>query len=248
MEARTMNKVTTRLRHEVKMRNVSVSRIEILSPNIRAITFKGESLSDFYSPSFEDHVKLIVETRDGAAVRRDYTPRKYRADTQELTLEIGIHDHGLGSDWARHARLGDAAVIAGPKGSLMIPKDYDWHLLVGDLTALPAIHRRLEELPSESKVIVRLLISEAADQRVIELGPSMELQWFTKPIELIRSVKGLKVPSGIGFAWCAGEAALMSEIKTILVDEKALAPDLMKIGVYWKSGDPGYHTNLVRPD
>jgi NADPH-dependent ferric siderophore reductase len=42
--------------------------------------------------------------------------------------------------------------IGGPRGSFIVPMDLDWHLLVGDATALPAIARRLSELPASATV------------------------------------------------------------------------------------------------
>ena len=50
--------------------------------------------------------------------------------------------------------MGDRVLVGGPRGSFVVPADYDWHLLVGDPTALPAIRRRLEELPAGTRVTV----------------------------------------------------------------------------------------------
>lgn len=52
----------------------------------------------------------------------------------------------------------------GPRGSFVVPLEYDWHLLVGDESALPAIARRLEELPPGKPVIA--LIEAAAEAAV----------------------------------------------------------------------------------
>ena len=41
------------------------------------------------------------------------------------------------------AFVGQWVGIAGPRGSLVIPTGFDWHWLIGDETALPAIARRL---------------------------------------------------------------------------------------------------------
>ena len=43
---------------------------------------------------------------------------------------------------------------------MVIPLAYDWHLLIGDETALPAITRRLVELPAHAIPIVVLELAE----------------------------------------------------------------------------------------
>ncbi|HWW70296.1 MAG TPA: siderophore-interacting protein, partial [Duganella sp.] len=137
-----------RVRHELKPREVTVSEVRQLAPNFVSVTFKGESLHDFVSLSYDDHVKFILHDAAGERVMRDYTPRRYDRDARELTLEFALHTEGHMTDWARQARVGQHAVIGGPKGSMIIPADYTWQILAGDATALPAIRRRLDELPA----------------------------------------------------------------------------------------------------
>ena len=100
-----------RVRHDLKMRDVEVVRIDRLSPGFAAITFKGEALADFISLSFDDHVKFMFDGADGQQVRRDYTPRRFDREARELTLEFALHGHGGAAEWARNASVGQRAVI-----------------------------------------------------------------------------------------------------------------------------------------
>ena len=140
-----------RVRHELKRRDLQVVRVETLSPHFRSITFGGEALADFISASFDDHVKFMLDSDGAEPVRRDYSPRRYDATAGELTIEFALHGEGRTAAWAAQAAPGQRATIGGPRGSFIIPTDYAWHLLVGDETALPAIHRRLEELPTGTR-------------------------------------------------------------------------------------------------
>ena len=105
-------------------------------------------------PRCEDHVKRFFP--DGAApaggeqpmAGRDYTPRRYDAASNTLEVDFVLHDAGPATRWATQAAVGQAMSIGGPRGSFIIPTTFDWHLLAGDDTALPAIGRRLAELPS----------------------------------------------------------------------------------------------------
>lgn len=153
-----------RVRHELKLRDLKVARVEPLSPGFVAITFRGEALADFVSMSFDDHVKFFFDDGKGGQARRDYTPRRFNREARELVVEFALHGEGAASDWARQAHVGQHMQIGGPRGSFIIPVEAAWHLLVGDATALPAISRRLEELPAGSRAFV-LALADDADRR-----------------------------------------------------------------------------------
>ena len=78
-----MNSPTTlrrveRVRHELKRRDLTVKAVETLTPHFRRITLTDESLSDFVSASFDDHIKVFVGDDATAATTRraaSTTPR-----------------------------------------------------------------------------------------------------------------------------------------------------------------------------
>ena len=232
-----------RVRHELKRREVVVARVETLSPHFRSVTFAGAALADFLSASFDDHVKFMLDLPGGERVMRDYTPRRFDAAQRELTLEFALHGEGPAADWARHAKPGDRATIGGPRGSFIIPLDYAWHLLVGDETALPAIARRLEELPPDARVTV-LLQADAADQRRFNRSAHTRVQWLDSGEQLIAAVRMLALPPGEGYAWCAGEARLVAQLRSILVAEKGHDRHAIRAAAYWKQGAAAHHENL----
>jgi NADPH-dependent ferric siderophore reductase len=225
-----------RIRHEVRHRELEVVRVERVSRNFVAVAFAGESLADFVSESFDDHVKFMFTDETGELVRRDYTPRRFDPETRELTIEFGLHSEGRASGWVRQASSGQRAVIGGPRGSLIIPKDCDWHFLVGDATALPAIHRRLEELPATVRAIVMVQLADPSDRRDFKVAARVNVQWVSTSDELVSAVRAAQLPSGDGFTWCAGEAATMARLRQILLNEKALPQRAVRIGAYWKRG------------
>jgi NADPH-dependent ferric siderophore reductase len=235
-----------RVRHELKRRDVEVLRVEPAGANLVAITFGGGSLADFVSASFDDHVKFIFTGADGEPVRRDYTPRRFDTLRRELTIEFALHGHGPASEWARRAAPGAHATIGGPRGSMIIPTDYDWHLLAGDATALPAIHRRLEELPPGALARVVLQLPDLADRRGFDTAASLDLQWVRDADDLLAAVSGQPLPPGDGFVWCAGEASAMARLRQVLLDEKAHPRESMRVAAYWKRGVSEHHEDLDR--
>jgi NADPH-dependent ferric siderophore reductase len=233
--------IVQRVRHELKLRELEVARIERLSPGFLAITFKGEALADFTSLSFDDHVKLMFDEDEGQ-VRRDYTPRRFDREALELTLEFALHGEGKASDWARRAVVGQRALVGGPRGSMIVALELGWHLLVGDETALPAIARRLEELPQGERAEV-LVLAGAVDQRPLASAADARVRWYAASDELLDALAAFELPTLEGFAWAGGEAALMKDVRRILAD-KGLARERTRVSAYWKRGVADHHEHL----
>lgn len=232
-----------RVRHELKPREVTVSEVKQLAPNFVSVTFKGESLHDFVSLSYDDHVKFILHDAAGERVMRDYTPRRYDCDARELTLEFALHTEGHMTDWARQACVGQQAVIGGPKGSMIIPADYAWLILAGDATALPAIRRRLDELPAAAEVLV-LVTGEEAAALEFASAARLRVQRVSTPEDIVEAFRAMQLPEGDGFIWCAGEAQMAKQVRDILFVDKGFARESARISAYWKKGASAHHENL----
>lgn len=258
-----------RVRHEIKVRRLRVQRIDQISPHFRRIRFTSEALRDFVSASFDDHAKLMLPAQpgeplvlpqpgpDGLAlppgaqkpVMRDYTPRAFDTSAGTLDIEFVMHGEGVASVWAESAQRGDVVGLGGPRGSFVVPTGFDWHLLVGDESALPAIARRLEELPVGAQAIAVIETADPADQR--DLGSQAQLQthWVRTGATdaLAKVVAGLRLPGGEGFAWAGGEAASMVAVRQALVDPSGHGLDKSRVraSAYWKRGSVGHHETLA---
>lgn len=233
-----------RVRHELVRRELQVRRVHAITPHLRAITLGGDALAGFVSASFDDHLKLLLDGPDGQPVRRDYTPRHFDATRQELTLEFALHGHGQASLWAQRAQVGDRVAIAGPRGSMIIPLDYDWHLLAGDATALPAIARRLQKLPAAAQAIVLLQLDSPGDLPPLPSAAQVALQLAPTAQAWLSALAGLRLPAGQGFAWCAGEARVMAQAREVLAQQHGLPREAMRVAAYWKQGAESFHENL----
>ena len=236
-----------RVRHELKRRDLQVLHVETVSPHFRRVTFGGDALESFISASFDDHVKFLLDAGDAAPVGRDYTPLRFDAMKRELTIEFALHGDGPAANWAAQAQPGQRATIGGPRGSFIVPLDYDWHLLVGDETALPAITRRLAELPATTRAIVVVHVSDPADRRELSSRAALDVSWVGSDQALIAAVHALQLPPGEGYAWCAGEAATTAELRRILVSDKGHDRHAIRAAAYWKRGAIAHHENLDDP-
>jgi NADPH-dependent ferric siderophore reductase len=231
-----------RVRHDLKLREVTVARIDRVSPGFASITFQGEALADFMSLSFDDHVKFMFNDANGEQVRRDYTPRRVDTDAREIDIEFALHGHGGAAEWARNATVGQRAIIGGPRGSMILPLVMDWHLLIGDASALPAVTGRLEELPADARVVAVLLV-DAADRRTFATRADARIHWVNSDDALLQVLKELPLQAGAGMAWGGGEAALMARVRQVLV-ETGMPRQAAKVSAYWKRGVADHHERL----
>ncbi|MEO7548741.1 MAG: siderophore-interacting protein [Ramlibacter sp.] len=244
MNTETSPSRVQRVRHELRRRELAVVRTEAISPHFRSVTLGGAALEGFVSASFDDHCKLILDAAGAGPVMRDYTPRRFDAAARELTLEFALHGDGPAAGWAAQAVPGQRATIGGPRGSFVIPLDYDWHLLAGDETALPAIARRLEELPATTCALVLVQLDDPADRRQLASVCDARVQWLGVGESLVDAVRALELPPGEGYAWCAGEAGVAAALRRVLVGEKGHSRHAIRAAAYWKRGAVAHHENL----
>lgn len=233
-----------RVRHDLQLREVQVVSTQLLGAGFVAVTFRGDALADFTSLSFDDHVKFIFPGPGGERTMRDYTPTRHDAARRELTLEFALHAQGAASDWARQAMPGQRAAIGGPKGSMIIPMDYDWHLLAGDASALPAIQRRVQELPATTRATVLAQVDSDADYRTLDSAAALQVQWVHGDEAWLTALRRLTLPAGDGFAWCAGESRAMAQARTILLEHHQLPRTCVRVAAYWKRGATDFHERL----
>jgi NADPH-dependent ferric siderophore reductase len=245
-----------RMRHEVRMRLLTVTAVRRLTPHMARVTVHGPELEGFPSASPDDHVKLFFPASDGQfnlpamtpdgpvfpegkppSPARDYTPRQFRPDTLELDLDFVLHGDGPASTWAEHAKVGDRLGVGGPRGSMLVPTDFDHYVLVGDETALPAIGRWLEEMPATQPVTVLVEVGHEADRQALQ----REVRWFIRgrSPSLDDALAALPMPHGDTFWWVATDSRRARQLRSLLVEARGIDKDWVKATGYWQADAPG---------
>lgn len=237
-----------RVRHELKRRRLRVRRTRRLSPAMLRVTLTGEDLGDFTSLGFDDHVKLVFPG-DGAPLMRDYTPRRFDPSALELDIDFALHEAGPATAWALQAQPGDGLEVVGPKGSFIVPTALDWHLLAGDETALPAIGRRLEELPAGVHAQVFAEVGGPEDEIALPSRAQLHLTWLHRDgsgtFRLEAALAGFRPPAGEGYAWAACEASVAPRLRQVLLGSFGLPKARVRVSAYWKRGAGGFHETLA---
>ena len=274
--AELSGRTAQRVRHELLRRNVSVVRSTRLTPGMLRITLGGAELRGFYSPGFDDHVKLFfpdlatgefnlsagglgspggpgAEPAPDAPrpIMRDYTPRHFDAQALTLDIDFALHEAGPATQWALQAKVGDPLVIGGPRGSFLLPTDFDWHLLVGDDTALPAIARRLAELPAGSRAVVVAEVDNAECVQTLQSAAALQVQWVFRGASaagesagLLAALQALAWPAGDFHAWVACETGAAKAVRSYLLAERGAQPKWLKAAGYWRRGSSAVHENI----
>jgi NADPH-dependent ferric siderophore reductase len=243
---------TVRIRHELRRRTLVVRGTDWITPRMLRLRLGGGELSGFTSLSPDDHIKIFVTGSNGEAARRDYTPRRFDANLQELIVDFAMHEAGPVTAWARQARVGDDVEIGGPRGSVVVPDDFDWWLLIGDETALPAIGRRIEEFAPDTPVISVVAVTGEQEQQMFATAAQHRDIWVhraadhaTDATSIIDALSTIKLPSGDGFVWIAAEAGVARAVRKHVVDVMGHNPGWLKASGYWVSGEADASTKSV---
>jgi NADPH-dependent ferric siderophore reductase len=241
------------VRHQPRRRNLEVEHVENISAHMIRVTLGGD-LEGFTSLGFDDHVKLFFPTGltgeddQPELMARDYTPRHHDPQAGTLAIEFVIHDAGPATRWAEQARAGQSLDIGGPRGSFIIPTNFDWHLLIGDDTALPAIARRLAELPAGTRAVVLAEVDGPADELTFASAADVTVTWAhrqgaeagTTPV-LAKALETLSLPNGDYYAWVACESLTAKALRAQLIADHGANPKWMRAAGYWRRGAAAVH-------
>lgn len=239
-----------------------VVHTERLTPHMVRVVLGGEGLAGFSLEGFTDHyVKLLFppagvsypEPFDIDRVRaefpraqwpanRTYTVRIWDAARHEMTIDFVVHgDEGLAGPWAARAEVGDTIRILGPGGAYAPEPGADWHLLVGDESALPAIAASLEAMPGGSVVHALVEVERPEDEQKIATPDGVTVRWLHRagrPVgeALVAAVTALDFPEGRVCAFVHGEAGWVKELRRHLRLERAVPREHLSISGYWRLG------------
>ena len=242
-----------RVRHEPRRRTLTIKQVEKIAAHMIRITLTGD-LAGFTSLGFDDHVKLFFP--DGTIIAegapnmlgRDFTPRRYDAAANTLEIDFALHDAGPATRWAAQAKPGDTLALGGPRGSFIIPAAYDWHLLIGDETALPAIARRLAELPPGTRAVVVAEVDGPADEIALPTAANATVVWAHRNgavpgagDALAQALATLKMPAGDYYAWVACESLIAKALRRQLIADHGANPKWLRAAGYWRRGAVAVH-------
>ncbi|MET9224610.1 siderophore-interacting protein [Lentzea sp. NPDC003310] len=257
--------------HTIALRELEVARVVDVTPGLRRVTLTGDQLGSFVGADgttfpafagdgFDDSVRLIFPypgesepvvpvykdgkfrwPADPPALWRVYTVRRYDEQARELDIDFVKHGVGVATTWAYRAKPGDRLHVGGPSASSGWPEGYDWFLVVGDDTAVPAIDRMLRELPDGVQAEVYVEVAEDSHRVDFPQRPGVEVTWVvrdgapsgTKSL-LLQAIHDAGRREGSMFAWLAGEQSVVRDLRRYLVEERGVDKADIDFTGYWR--------------
>jgi len=209
------------------------------------ITLAGEALRDFPTGQAGGYFKLILEKGSDSkkALMRTYTIRRQRETEIDVLFALhGDHASGPATSWALSAQIGDPVTIRGPGPAKPPPENCDFHLIAGDMSALPAIAANLEAMAPGARGVTVLEVQDEGDKVTIDAPEGMELRWILNaepglhPSLLLETLREVQLPSGEISGWVACEFESMKRVRSHFREELGLDPRNLYISSYWKLG------------
>ncbi len=202
-----------------------------VSDHLSRLVLGGPGLADFTSTGIPDEwVGLVVP---GQFQSRYYTVRSW--DDGELVIDVVVHDAGLVTEWVQGDCVGQGVTLTEPKGSFAMPADAGWLILVGDLTAMPAMARIADTVRVPTYVW-----AEVPDDLADYLPDHTSVHWLDAPHDgesrLASVVESIEWPAGDGYFWMAGESAQMRAVRKHLMRERRLPSTAYDVMGYWRGG------------
>lgn len=243
-----------------------VAMAEVLTPSLVRVVLEGGDLADLVMPDATDAYINAAFRPDGATydetfdpqtlrdthpdaeapARRRYSVRAWDPGARRLTVDFVVHgDSGVAGPWAMRARPGDVLVFTGPNGGYRPDPAADWHLMLGDESALPAIAASLEVLPAGARAVVRLVCDGPDHEVDLPSDADIDLVWLHRRGDgrdaslLVAAVEALDFAAvdpggGTPFGFVHGEADEIRGVRRHLLTERGLSRGQLSCSPYWR--------------
>ena len=237
-----------------------VETVHHLTPSMVRLTLAGGDLGALSMPDATDAYVNIALPPEGAPyaapfdpasiraehprelwpIRRRYTVRAWDPADSTLTLDFVVHGSGSAGRWAAAAQPGDVLVFEGPGGGYRPDPGADWHLMVGDESALPAIAASLEAVPAGALAVVRLICDGRDHELALSSPGDLDVVWLHRngtPEDaelLVEEVSSLPFPRGRVHAFVHGEAEEIRGLRRHLLLDRRVARADMSCSPYWR--------------
>ena len=240
-------------------RLLQVRRSAQLTPRMIRVTLGGDELVGFGGEGPDRRIKMFfpVPGQDRPAVPRatsggplwptgaarptirTYTVRRFDAGANEMDVDFVLHEgHGPAAAWARDARPGAWVGVSEPGGRYVPDPAADFHVVIGDESALPAVATVLAALPGGAPGMAFLEVADPDEEQ--ELPGDATVRWVHRRgrpagTPLVAAVRTATFPDGVGHAWLSGESAAVKELRRHLLAERAFDRRRVYATGYWRA-------------
>ena len=242
------------------MMYAEVHHIDRLSPDVLRVVLTGGTLDQFEGADASDAyinarfvpagspVAVPFSQDDLEAVPAEFRPRPRRftirdwePEQQMLSIDFVAHgDTGFAGSWAQRAQPGDRLQFDGAGGSYRPSPDVDWHLLVGDESAIGAIGASLQNLEPDARAVVFAVVEQPGYEIDLPSQADVDVYWLYRAQEadsenwVAETVAETVLPDGAFDVFVHGEAAEVRAVRRHLAADRGVDLDGASISPYWR--------------
>jgi NADPH-dependent ferric siderophore reductase len=206
------------------------------------IALRGNALALAGAPG--NDVMIRLADANGRLVSRRYSVREVDAEKDELTLWVTVDHEGPGSTWVQSAKPGDEIDLIGPRGKILLDPVADWHLFMGDISALAAAYRMASsiDVPGRAIFIIEIDAPDDAIGTTFDEGLGVTGIFVERRGRDLKDAAGLlgglaafELPPDLGHVYLFGEFHVVRTLVTAVTD-RGVAPEQISHKPYWRSG------------
>jgi NADPH-dependent ferric siderophore reductase len=187
----------------------------------------------------DDNNKIAVDDKQRQLVR-SYSVREFERASNQFFVDFAIHDTGLASVWSQKTKVGDQIGLIAAASKLRFTDNC--LVLMGDISAVPAICYTLEHLPQNQKAFAFIQVNYKSDIVPLPDNKNIKVNWFIQnrdnPFQLVDAVinADLSEQNKLLF-WGGMERSLAQSVRHAIKDKYIhLSPDAFHITSYWREG------------
>ena len=242
------------------MMYAEVHHVERLSPDLLRVVLAGGTLDQFEGaaatdayinarfPAAGSPVTVPFSQEDLAGLHDEHRPRPRRftirdwdPDQQLLSIDFVVHgDAGYAGSWAQRAEPGDRLQFDRPGGSYQPSPDVDWHLLVGDESAIGAIGASLQSLRADARAFVFAVVEKRGYEIDLPRADGVAIKWLYRAEAaksenwVAEAVAATDFPQGTFDIFVHGEAEEVRAVRRHLAVDRGLDLSDASISPYWR--------------
>ncbi|XVV09964.1 siderophore-interacting protein [Actinoplanes sp. CA-131856] len=238
---------------------LALRRLEKITPRMTRMIVGGPAVTRLDPGPFTDTYVRLVFPRPGVTYPDDLDMRRIHAElpraawprTRTYTVRsldpaagemaIDVYDHGcpgLMPSWMATLRPGDPVVTSEPRGLYRPRAEADWHLLVGDAVALPAIAVTLGTMAPGTRATAIVEVGDDSEEQPLPTAAGCEIRWVhrARGRSLAEAVRSLAFEPGVVQAFVHGEGGVMQDLRRFLMRERGVGKEMLSISGYWRRG------------
>ncbi len=211
------------------------------------VRFSGETLDRLVWKRGQD---LMLEIPNGSGIaRRHFTIREHDAAAKTLAIDFVLHGESHTGRWLQSAKPGERIAARGPRGRTVVDDSADWHLFLGDETALPGIFAMLEGLPAGATAFALIEIGADSDKPFAVPRSGAGIEWISRGAPpgpnraLLDRLERFYLPAGRGKAYIGGETSNVRALRHHLLARGFEKAQIAAEG-FWRPGRVGGHDHV----